>query len=101
MPWAAEDPLPAAKTGPTTEWRRHKSGTCASAPLGTPYGSGSVRNLVRGAGFASGSDKAFSEHDGELGLCLGPFARRDFPFPSELAQDQEDEFRRRLIVGEM
>ena len=57
--------------------------------------------LVRGAGFPSGSDEAFAEHDGELGLCLGPFAGRHFPFLDDLAQDQEDEFRRRLIVRKM
>ncbi len=48
---------------------------------------GSVRNLVRGAGFPSSSDEAIAEHDGELGLCLGPFARRHFPLLSDLAQD--------------
>ena len=45
---------------------------------------------MRGAGFSSGSDEAFVEHDGELGLCLGPFARRHFPFLGDLTQDQED-----------
>ena len=54
-----------------------------------------------GAGFPSGSDEAFAEHDGELGFCLGPLARRHFPFLNDLAQDQEDEFGRRLAVGEM
>src|ERR1700759_916689 len=62
---------------------------------------GSVRNLVRGAGFPSGSDEALAEHDGELCLGLGPFAGRHFPFPDDLAQDQEDELRRRLVVREM
>ena len=54
-----------------------------------------------GAGFPSGSDEAIAEHDGELDFCLGPFARRHFPFLDDLAQDQENEFRRRLIVREM
>ncbi|MGB7972856.1 MAG: hypothetical protein WCF81_00610, partial [Roseiarcus sp.] len=40
---------------------------------------GTVGNLVRGAGFPSGSDEAIAEHDGELGLSLGPFAGRHFP----------------------
>ena len=35
---------------------------------------GSVGNLVCGAGFSSGSDEAFAEHDGELGFGFGPFA---------------------------
>ncbi|MGB7974659.1 MAG: hypothetical protein WCF81_09995, partial [Roseiarcus sp.] len=42
-------------------------------------GLGTVGNLVRGAGFPSGSDEAIAEHDGELGLSLGPFAGRHFP----------------------
>ena len=49
-------------------------------------------NLVRGAGFPSGSDEALAEHDGELGISLGPFARRHFPLPSDLAQDEKDRF---------
>ena len=53
---------------------------------------------MRGAGFRSGSDEPFAEHDGELGLCLGPLARRHFPFLGDLTQDQEDEFRHRLVV---
>ena len=40
----------------------------------------------RGAGFPSSSDEAIAEHDGELGLCLGPFARRHFPLLSDLAR---------------
>ena len=48
---------------------------------------GTVGNLVRGAGFPSGSDEAIAEHDGELGLSLGPFAGRHFPLLSDLAQD--------------
>src|ERR1700758_1973397 len=62
---------------------------------------GSVRNLVRGAGFPSGPDESFAEHDGELGFCLGPFARRHFPFLNDLAQDEKDKLRRRLVAGEM
>src|SRR5271169_3134609 len=58
---------------------------------------GSVRNLVRRAGFPSGPDKAFTEHDGELCLGLGPFAMRHFPFPDDLAQDQKNELRRRSV----
>jgi transposase-like protein len=30
----------------------------------------------------SSDDEPLAEDDGELGLCLGPFARRAFPFPS-------------------
>ena len=52
---------------------------------------GTVGNLVRGAGFPSGSDEAIAEHDGELGLSLGPFAGRHFPLLSDPAQDQENE----------
>ena len=62
---------------------------------------GTVGNLVRGAGFPSGSDEAIAEHDGELGLSLGPFAGRHFPLLSDLAQDQENELGRRLVAGEM
>src|SRR6185437_4887162 len=62
---------------------------------------GSVRNLVRGAGFPSGSDETIAEHDGELGLSLGPFAGWHFPLLSDLAQDQENELGRRLVAGEM
>src|ERR1700761_4980132 len=57
--------------------------------------------LCAGPGFPSGSDEAFAEHDGELGLGLGPFARRHFPFPDDLAQDEKDELRRRLIARKM
>ena len=56
---------------------------------------------MRGAGFPSGPDETLAEHDGELGFCLGPFARRHFPFLHDLAQDEKDQFRRRLVVGEM
>ena len=93
---------------------RRSGGVGASAPKGRTtsrhalhFGrrrsdhSGSVRNLVRGAGFPSGSDEAVAEHDGELGFRLGPFARRHFPFESHLAQDQKDEFCRRLVAREM
>src|SRR5580693_6384913 len=62
---------------------------------------GTVGNLVRGAGFPSGSDEAIAEHDGKLGLSLGPFAGRHFPLLSDLAQDQENELGRRLVAGEM
>jgi Integrase core domain len=62
---------------------------------------GTVGNLVRGAGFPSGSDEAIAEHNGELGLSLGPFAGRHFPLLSDLAQDQENELGRRLVAGEM
>jgi hypothetical protein len=50
---------------------------------------------------SSGSDEAVAEHHGELGFRLGPFARRHFPFESHLAQDQKDEFCRRLVAWEM
>jgi hypothetical protein len=50
------------------------------------------------AGFPSGSDEAFAEHDC---LRLSPFARRHFPFLDHLAQDQKDEFRRGLVVRKM
>jgi hypothetical protein len=58
---------------------------------------GTVGNLVRGAGFPSGSDEAIAEHNGELGLSLGPFAGRHFPLLSDLAQDQENELGCRLV----
>ena len=56
---------------------------------------------MHGAEFPSGSDGAIAEHDGEMGLSLGPFAGRHFPLLSDLAQDQEKELGRRLVAGEM
>jgi hypothetical protein len=67
----------------------------------SPDASGLSGILCAGPGFPSGSDEAFAEHDGELGLGLGPFARRHFPFPDDLAQDEKDELRRRLIARKM
>ena len=43
----------------------------ASALAGVKADHGTVGNLVRGAGFQSGSDEAIAEHAGELGLSLG------------------------------
>ena len=62
---------------------------------------GAVGNLVRGAGFPFGSDEVTAEHDGELGLSLGPFAGRHFPLLSDLAREQENELGRCLVTGEM
>ena len=41
------------------------------------------------------------EHDGELGLCLEPLARRHFPLPGGLAQDEKQELRGGVIGGKM
>ena len=40
------------------------------------------------AGYPSCVHEALVEHDGELRLCLGPLARRAFPFRSGVVQDQ-------------
>ena len=40
------------------------------------------------AGYPSCVHEALVEHDGELGLRLGPFARRAFPFRGSMVQDQ-------------
>jgi len=40
------------------------------------------------AGYPSCVHEALIEHDGELRLCLGPLARRAFPFRSGVVQDQ-------------
>ena len=62
---------------------RARRPTSQGAPLG------SVRDLVGEAGFSSGPDEALAEHDGELGFCLGPFARRHFPFLNDLGARRE------------
>src|SRR3984885_3113821 len=82
------------RRGPSRTRARHRQWRLAARP-------GTVGNLVRGAGFPSGSDEAIAEHDGKLGLSLGPFAGRHFPLLSDLAQDQENELGRRLVAGEM
>ena len=46
-------------------------------------------------------NEPFVEHDGELGLCLEPLARRHFPLSSRLAQDEKQELRRGVIGGQM
>jgi transposase len=46
-------------------------------------------------------NEPFVEHDGELGLCLEPLARRHFPFPRGLAQDQKEELGRCLVGWKM
>ena len=45
-------------------------------------------------------NEPFVEHDGELGLCLEPFARRHFPLSRGLAQDQKQQFRRGVVSWE-
>ena len=40
------------------------------------------------AGYPSCVHEALVEHDGELRLCLGPLARRAFPFRSGVVQDE-------------
>jgi hypothetical protein len=38
--------------------------------------------------FSSLDDEPFAEDHGELGLCLGPFARRSFPLPGRVIEDE-------------
>ena len=60
-----------------------------------------VRNLVFEAGCASRLNEPLVEHDGELGLCLEPLARRHFPLSCGLAQDENQELRRGVIGWKM
>jgi hypothetical protein len=46
-------------------------------------------------------NEAFVEHDGELGLCPEPLARRPFPLSSGLAQDEKQELGRGVIGWKM
>jgi len=58
---------------------------------------GSVGNSVFEAGEPSCVDETFVEHDGELGLRLGPLARWSFPFGRGAVQTQIQQFGRGVI----
>lgn len=62
---------------------------CKSVGYPKTIRAGSVRNFVCEAGEPSCLNEPFVEHDGELGLCLEPFARRHFPLSGGLAQDEK------------
>ena len=51
-------------------------------------GSEGLSGFLCEAGYPSCVHEALIEHDGELRLCLGPLARRAFPFRSGVVQDQ-------------
>ena len=75
-------------------------------PGGCAHGSGrSARecqeSCVRGRFTPSRFDEPFVEHDSELGLGLAPFAWRHFPCLRDLAQDEIQQFDRRLIGWKM
>ena len=57
--------------------------------------------LCAGPVASSGLNEAFVEHDGELGLCLEPLARRHFPLSRGLAQDEEQQLHGGVIGWKM
>jgi hypothetical protein len=57
--------------------------------------------LCAGPGYPSRFDEPVVEHDSELGLGLAPFAWRHFPCLRDLAQDEIQQFDRRLIGWKM
>ena len=56
---------------------------------------------MRGAGFNLLAHKAFAEDDGELGSCLGPFARSPFPVLGSVIENKIQQFHRGVIIREV
>jgi hypothetical protein len=46
-------------------------------------------------------NEVFVEHDGELGFCLEPLARRHFPLSHGIAQDEKQKLCRGVIDWKM
>ena len=96
-PKAPGSASPASRSAPLA------SGSWASAARadGERLGLGVSGILCAGPVAPSRLNEAFVEHDGELGLCLAPLARRHFPFSCGRAQDQIQELRRGVIGWKM